>query len=129
MAALLRHSFDLVAICPVCGNLVEQRYDHEAIMPDEHGSQLGAARQYTCFGCHGSYHRDFEPREGLTDADIFRVLDRREWARHRAECMRGVGTRTIAGVAPAAALSAPGPMSRGVLSEEGRRYSFVREVV
>jgi hypothetical protein len=79
MAKLLRHEFDVVAVCPVCGKLCEQHYDFEDVIPGEDDS-LGSARQYTCTACSGSYHRDYEPLSGLTDEDIGSIVDHRNFA-------------------------------------------------
>ena len=87
MAQLLKHERDLVAFCPVCGSLCEQLYLHEAIVTDDQ-DRLCAAKCFQCTHCGSSYHRDFEPREGLTDLDLNRIIDRREWSKTRSAAMR-----------------------------------------
>lgn len=120
MAALLRHAFDIVGVCPVDGCFCEQRFDFEDIVPNEANDALGSARAYTCTSCKGSYHRDWQPLDHLTDDDIGKIIDHRAWAQLRRS--------TIIGLALPASVSAPGPVSRGVRSDVGF-YSLVGDLV
>ena len=126
MAKLLgSHPLDCCRACPSCGKLCEARYEGAQLVDDGHGG-IAEGRIYTCSACSSTYVADIEPRPNATEDELLKVTDKREWARLRVARMRGA---TLLGIAVPAAVSAPGPGTRGAVALGAGFYSFAGEPV